>query len=92
MQKSFKNDNPALAFISIKDEKPAQQSSEKAPDGYRVDPRYIEVKSKRFGLLLQPSVWESLKKMALNQQTSVNELVNQAIKQYLVQNDNSFEG
>jgi len=47
----------------------------KPPAGYKMDPRYIETKSKRLQLLLQPSLLERVKAQAKAQGTSVNDYV-----------------
>lgn len=78
MSKDFKNDNPALAFISV-----VESNREEIPDGYRLSPRYIETKSRRVALLVQPSVFSRLKKIATAKELSVNEAINEAIKLYL---------
>lgn len=160
MKKGFKDDNPAMAFISQRDAEPGNfanpsgdlklglKSEETSPTGgekrvgtavppagdssgkieqgsksertgsrsdtfapslrlagtdvspggeknkYRMDPRYIETKSRRFGILLQPSVLESLKVLAGEKGISVNEAVNEAIKQYIQREEGeiSFKG
>lgn len=78
-KKSFKDDlNPALQFISSATEETFEaraEARETAPAGYKADPRYIETKSKRLQLLIQPSLLESLKKTAKAEGRSVNDLV-----------------
>lgn len=88
--KNFKKDNPALSFITAtKEEKvktaPVNETvrSSKAPDGYKLNPEYIETKSKRVQLLLQPSVVDAIKALAKEKGLSMNEAVNEAIKEYL---------
>lgn len=49
------------------------------PPGYKVNPQFIEKKSQRLNLLIQPSVLNRLKKMAKKNKTSVNETINQLI-------------
>lgn len=48
----------------------------KTPAGYHINPLYIENKSKRLQLLIQPSLHEKLKARAQAECTSVNNLVN----------------
>lgn len=75
-KKSFKdNINPALQFISIPEEKPEQAEPEKAPEGYKVNPAYIETKSKRVQLLMQPSLHQKLKSKAVAEGKSLNDLI-----------------
>ena len=54
-----------------------------APEGYKINPIYIETKSKRVNLLLQPSLAERLRAAAAEDGTSVNEMAAEAIRQYL---------
>ena len=64
-KKSF-IDNPALQFISTAEpeetrqeerELPASQAkpAEKPPEGYKLNPLYVETKSRRLQLVLQPA-------------------------------------
>ena len=82
-KKTFLQDieNPAELFISSKAEAPAPAQTQeapagKAPEGYHANPLYIENKSKRLQLLIQPSTHEKLKNRAKAEGTSVNDLVN----------------
>ena len=78
-KKSFKNElNPALQFISSATEETYEartEAREPAPAGYKVDPKYIETKSKRLQLLIQPSLLDALKRTAKAEGRSVNDLV-----------------
>ena len=95
-KKDFKGDNPALAFITIPEEEPtapaptgtapelpASDQSGKPPKGYKVNPLYVETKSRRVQLLMQPSIVDAAKKYATAQGLSMNELVALALKEYL---------
>lgn len=90
-KKSFKSDmHPAMQFISqteepVPEEVPvvAQPSKSKAPDGYKLNPLYIETKSKRVQLLIPPSVHERLKRYADKKGESVNEIANLFLKNQL---------
>ena len=85
-KKTFKDSiNPAMSFISqesidrAEGETPATADAkkpDKAPEGYKLNPLYVETKSKRLQLLIQPSLHEKLKKKAQAEGTSVNDLVN----------------
>ena len=90
-KKSFK-DNPALQFISAPEteesaepvmqpskESPSVQKPEAPPAGYKIDHRYVETKSRRLQLVLQPSLYERVKKAASEQHISVNEYVHQIL-------------
>ena len=81
-KKSFK-DNPALQFFSTphpEDEAPSvEKQSEKAPSGFKVNPLYVEVKSRRLQLVLQPSLYNRVKAKAEAEGLSVNEFVHQIL-------------
>lgn len=85
-KKTFKNDiNPAMGFISQESIKKADKIAientipAKAPKGYKLNYLYIETKSKRLQLLVQPSIHEKIKNKAKAEGTSVNDLVNNII-------------
>lgn len=88
-KKTFKKDNPALSFMTPVEEeeatvdvvKPVKRSE--APEGYKVKPEFIETKSKRVQLLLQPSTVEAIKILASKKGISMNEAINEAIQEYL---------
>lgn len=94
-KKTFKDSiNPAMSFISqesidrAEGETPATaeaKRSDKAPEGYKLNPLYIETKSKRLQLLIQPSLHEKLKRKAQAEGTSVNDLVNSILQDALAE-------
>lgn len=53
------------------------------PDGHNVKSAYVETKSKRLQLLLQPSVYQKLKQKALADGKSVNATVNAILQEAL---------
>ncbi len=83
-KKSFK-DNPALQFISTageetrKEERETPRPAEKPPEGYKLNPLYVETKSRRLQLVLQPSLYERVKVGAKTAGLSVNEYVHQIL-------------
>ena len=88
--KSFKTD-PTLTFIS-KESIEAVDGKEpsfkgKAPEGYKVDPHYIETKSRRLQLLIQPSVHEEAKRVSNELGISLNDFVNRAIQEAVYNDD-----
>ena len=91
MSKDFKSENPAMAFISniskkaqvAKDQRYPEVEQRRPPKGYKMDPKYVETKSKRVGILIQPSVLEQLKGLAFERHISVNEAINESIQQYI---------
>ena len=75
-KKSFKDgDNPALAFIST-------QEQPKGTDNTEDTHKAHETKSKRLNLLIQPSVHKDLERIARVQGISLNELINNVMKDY----------
>lgn len=94
-KKTFKDSiNPAMSFISqesidrAEGETPATADAkkpDKAPEGYKLNPLYVETKSKRLQLLIQPSLHEKLKKKAQAEGTSVNDLVNSILQDALAE-------
>ena len=90
-KKSFK-DNPALQFISTAETEtppapPAAERepmsyprpTEKPPAGYKLNPLYVETKSRRLQLILQPSLYNRVKAGAAAAGLSVNEYVHQIL-------------
>jgi len=77
-KKSFKEDiNPAMQFISPPSLEAGPEASEAGnpPAGHKANPLYIETKSRRVQLLMQPSLHKKLKDRADSEGTSLNELV-----------------
>lgn len=89
-RKNFK-DNPALQFISTAgtDEEAAPEtkankaaaapSAGKVPAGYKINPLYVETKSRRLQLVLQPSLYERVKHGAAQSGLSVNEYIHRIL-------------
>lgn len=50
------------------------------------NPEFIEVKSKRMQLLMQPSLHQAIKKIADNEDISVNDKIHRILKDYVEQN------
>lgn len=98
-KKDFKKDNPVMNFISNPEteekEEPATTATApqpetinpgtigKPPAGYKINPLYIETKTKRVNLVLQPSLAERMKRSAQKQGVSVNEMVSEVMRNYL---------
>ncbi len=51
------------------------------PDGFKVNPIYVETKSRRMQLLVQPSLYEAIKAKATAESVSVNELIHTILEQ-----------
>ncbi len=77
-KKSFK-DTPTAAAMFISE----QPERGPAPQGYRVNYAFIETKSKRVQLLMQPSLHKRLKEAADAQGISFNEFVHRTLEQAL---------
>ncbi|HFI0131809.1 hypothetical protein NF419_10735 [Streptococcus suis] len=71
--------NPALQFISSPEKQDPKK--ETAPEGYKVNPAYIEKKSRRLQLLMQPSLYDLLKTRAVEEGTSVNNLIHELLEE-----------
>ena len=85
-KKTFKEnlENPAELFINKPVEAPAETvTPAKAPEGYHLNPLYIENKSKRLQLLVKPSTIEKLKAKAQRENRSVNDIVNTVLEEAL---------
>lgn len=54
-----------------------------APEGYKVNPVYIEVKSQRVQFVFQPSLLKLAKAEAKRRKTSLNELMHIALREFL---------
>ena len=62
--------------------KPTTKDREGAPEGYKLAPQYIETKSKRVQLLIQPSLYDAVKAKATSLGISTNEAISEALKAY----------
>jgi predicted HicB family RNase H-like nuclease len=91
-KKSFKDSNPALQFISTvtqEEEAPAhnKQNTYNTPNTPNIKSTKAkeETKSKRLNLLLQPSVVADMEKIAAMKRSSVNDLINTVLKDFILQ-------
>ena len=87
-KKSFKG-NPALQFMT----QPAEEEvttvpqelvsapTGKPPEGYKLNPLYVETKKRRLQLVLKPSLYEKVKRGASKQGLSVNEYVHRILEE-----------
>lgn len=84
-RKSFKAElNPAMQFISTPTEEreaDATTVTAPAPEGYKVNPLYIEKRSKRLQLLVQPSLYDKIKAQADGEDCSVNDLIHRVLEE-----------
>jgi hypothetical protein len=78
-KKSFTNNlNPAMNFISTPVEE--QPKLDQPPEGYKLNPLYLEKKSRRLQLLIQPSLHSKIKARADKEGKSLNELVHSILE------------
>lgn len=73
-------DSDAEATVLVKDGRRIPKRT-----GYRINPEYIETKSARLQLLVQPSLRDKLKKRARMEGKSVNDLVHGILEQALME-------
>lgn len=83
--------NPATMFISAAQPQQAEPEAapassrglkaSDAPEGYRVNPAFIETKSKRFNMLIQPSLLAKVKAKAAQQGLSTNEYIHSVLEE-----------
>lgn len=57
------------------------RGTEKAPEGYKLNPLYVETKSKRVQLVLQPSLYTKVKAAADAEGISFNEYCHRLLKE-----------
>ena len=81
-KKTFKDsiENPAEFFISKPEEKPAPETAQpiritKPPKGYKINPVYLETRSKRLQILIQPSLLDKIRAKAKKEKRSVNDVI-----------------
>lgn len=72
-------------------EKSEEKTGKSIKNAKDSQPNHKEVKSKRLNLLLQPSVFEDLSKIAHMKQTSVNNLINSILRDYRENESKSIE-
>lgn len=97
--KTFKEEaaaalNPAMTFISKPEPEPQtgpepeRQAAEPTPrepepQAQRYTPHRREAKTRRMQILVKPSTYERLREKAEAEYTSLNDLINNAIEEYL---------
>ena len=62
---------------------PAAVIQTDAPEGYKVNPYYIEKKTRRLQLLMQPSLHAKVKEAADADGVSVNDFIHKVLENYL---------
>ena len=85
-KKSFNMENPAMQFISkpvevVQEEpKTIALAQPEAPVGYKPNPLYVEKRSRRVQLLLQPSLHDRVKAKAERNGCSINDLIHSILE------------
>lgn len=88
-KKSFAQANPAMAYIDIPEGEEAStpkkttakpNKTRKVRPQVMIKPKDTETKSRRVQVLLQPSVYEAVKQLAEDSNTSVNDTINTILK------------
>jgi hypothetical protein len=102
-KKTFKNENPAMRFISASEKRNEEETSVSpllpkkepentppfAPQGIpqavpmKKNPLYIETKSRRLNLLMQPSLHDKIKNLAQERAVSVNDAIHTILQDYI---------
>ena len=59
---------------------------EDVPAGYKPNPLFVEIKSRRLQLLVQPSLYEAIKAQAKAKGISVNEFAHRALEKAVKEN------
>lgn len=81
-KKNFEN-NPAMQFISNHSSQNRHREETRnmqvQEPKYKQKPVYVETKSKRINLLIQPSLYDAIKDKASKQGISVNEYIHVAL-------------
>lgn len=84
-KKTFSNDlesilNPAASFVTHEEPEPTPPPKEEPPEGCYKNPLFIEKKSRRLQLLIQPSLYELVKTKAEANKTSVNDIIHSILE------------
>lgn len=90
-KKSFlsSKDNPTLSYISKDTIAAAEESGEEQlyfegtqpPAGYKIDPKFIEKRTKRVQLVLQPSLYNRVKDASRAAGMSLNDYVHKLLEE-----------
>lgn len=72
-------DNPELEKLEEPESEIAEIEAETIPEGYKKNPLYIEKKTKRVQLIMQPSLYEKLKAAAASEGESLNNYIHELL-------------
>lgn len=87
-KKSFTANMPTDLFITEQEQKPVQAPDQEeqylgsvsAPDGFKLNREFIETKSRRVQLLMQPTLYGKLKSKAEESGLTFNDFVHKALE------------
>ena len=74
--------NPALAFISTGNTQQTEPAPAQTAAPIKRNPLFVETKSRRLQVLMQPSLHARLKKLAYEKGISFNELLHSTLETY----------
>lgn len=81
-QENFSLTQPTKEELETKlSEEPKAQTSNGVP--MKKNPEYVETKSKRVQMLMQPSLYNSIKERAEKEGVSVNEMMHEILKTHI---------
>lgn len=88
-KKNIDLNNPALAFITASDTSEREkdinilEEIKTPPEGFRLNERYVEIKTKRVQLVMQPSLYAKARAAAAAAGMSFNEYCHEALREKL---------
>ncbi len=86
-KKNFKADNPAMQYITQPTEPTQQTDKTQEQQDYEARER----KTKRLNLVMKPTLLVDINKIATMKQTSVNDLINTILDNYIEQEAATIE-
>lgn len=81
---SFFSEETIKAVDKVEDTEPTTiptGAKREAPEGYKVNPIYVEKRTKRVQLVLQPSLYDKVKQMADKQGVSLNDFCHKVLEE-----------
>lgn len=87
--KKFNAENPALQYLTDEPAKEPikaetiQERTERIPQGYKANPNYIETKSKKLQMLMQPSLFQKVKTLADRNHESINNYIHVLLEKHV---------
>lgn len=88
-KKDFTTKNPAMAFISTAGE--INEKNETETKVIKNNKPKRETKSKRLNLVIRPSLYQSIEKIAYMKQNSPNDQISKCLEEYVEKNKDLIE-